>query len=196
MLYLDVLITLLIVLWLGFQGQTLSPVVILLILIGGSIFLLAFNKIVGWLFGRFVEWSTAQKDPTMANRRRILRGKVLKTRSELHLEELDEDQLRAHIEKYPRDYLAVEILCERFQREDRWAEFARESEYYLTIADDLTHDEACARYHRLADLYLEKLNRPDRAREMLRTIVAQFPKHYQATLARRRLAALEEDCAS
>ena len=113
------------------------------------------------------------------------------TDAEQGLDALDEAQLRAHIEAHPRDAQACEILCQRLRQAGRLGDYAREMEYFLMLKSELTVEEKCSRYHDLAALYLNQLGRPDRAAEMLNTIIAHYPRHYQATLARRRLEALK-----
>jgi hypothetical protein len=192
MIYLDLLLALAIVLWLAFGAAPLSLGSLAMSLIGAAVAIVVFHYVVGRLAGWVIDAVIGFGEPKLASRRRMAKGKAFKIRDERELEELDDDALKARVEQHPGDALAIEISCERLAAAGNWAEYAREMEYFLTIAKDLTHDEICTRYHRLADVYLNELNRPDRAREMLHAITSQFPRHYQATLARKRLHWLDE----
>jgi len=134
--------------------------------------------------------ATEMDEGFLDDRRRMTRAATTVSRHERKLRNMDAEAFARHLDKNPRDPLAVEMVCERLEQEGRWAEFSSQMQYLLTLKHRLTREEVCNRYNRLADLYLDRLNRPERAREMLQTIVAQFPRHYQATLARRRLEAL------
>jgi len=144
---------------------------------------LLIERVVGSLF------SLGQS--RISSRRRILKANVPHTDAEQGLDALDEARLREHIEAHPHDAVACEILCERLRQADRLGEYAREMEYFLMLKSELTIEEKCSRYHDLADLYLNQLGRPDRAAEVLNTLIAHYPRHYQATLARRRLETMK-----
>lgn len=128
---------------------------------------------------------------TLPTRRKLMRTWALKTRREMELEKMDTQQLRQHLERRPKDTLALEILAERLKQAGRLADYARETLYLLTLKTDLTIEEQCSRYHEVAQIYIDRLGRPDRAAEVLHALIAHHPHHYQATLARRRLAQLQ-----
>ncbi|MCL5271017.1 MAG: hypothetical protein M1457_10840 [bacterium] len=212
MLYLDLLMTLAIVLVLTFGYEPTSPRALALALVAGVGVLVAAHFILAWLLGRMGNILTGMSERRrLPSRRRMIRLGDMRTTAERRLDSLADDALRAWIETHPADTLASEILCERLRRAGRWDELAREMQYLLAVAGTtenadavparrterptpaaarLCIEEKCTLYHRLADLYLERLHRPDRARETLAALVAEFPRHYQATLARRRLESL------
>jgi hypothetical protein len=156
-----------------------------LVLIAGGLFAVA-GRGLAWL----ADWLTRSDEPLLDDRRRMIRGGAMRTRKEKRFDSLDDAALERYVKAHPRDALASEIHCERLEQAERWEEYAREFEYFLTIAGGLTIEEACSSYCRLADIYIANLGRPEKGREMLETIVARYPRHYQATLARKRIEAL------
>lgn len=143
-----------------------------------------------WLLARFFRLIAPwlESEPNLrSSRRRGVRHDGYRTRREARLDATDDDALRARIEKRPDDALALEILCERLLKAGRKADYAREMTYLLTLDNDMTIDEKCSRYHHLAEIYFQELKRPERALEMLRAIIENFPKTYQASIARQRM---------
>jgi hypothetical protein len=191
---LDILLSLTVILYLscGEVALTVPRLATSIILLGVG--LLVLHTLGAWLAGRLVVMlHRAFSRTRLDSRRRIQKnGQLIRTRAEARLEAMDEKTLRAHIEAHPKDSLACEILCERLKGEGRLTEYAREMEYFLNLPSDLTIEEKCTRYHALADLYANTLDRPERAEEILRTLIASFPRHYQATLARRRLERMHQ----
>ncbi len=129
-----------------------------------------------------------QREFKLSSRRRIMKSKGTRSRKEESLDELSDDELRQWSNKHPKDADASEILCERYKKAGLWPNYAREMEYLLTLESQMTIEEKCSVWQRLADLYQHQLARPDKAQEMLQQLIRTYPKNYQATLARRRLA--------
>ena len=123
-------------------------------------------------------------------RRRAVGRLALKSPREKKFEAMDLERLRTYVEQHD-DALACEIFCERLRERGDWKEYCRWMDCLITLPSELSMDERCRRYHDLADVYLNELDRPDRARETLEALAATFPGHYQATLARQRLAAFD-----
>lgn len=194
MMIVDLLVTLLVicVLTFGYEARSFWIYFVALWIAVGII--IALHLLVDLVTGNFFKRLMGQMSFNLASRRRIMRSKVVCNPDEERLDKLDEDGLRTHIENHPEDALACEILCERLRAVRKWSEFARECEYLLTLKDsDTSVEERCRLYHELADLYLGELNRPERAEQALQAVVAKYPKHYQSTLARRRLEDLHAD---
>lgn len=155
--------------------------------------LIFFNELVSEMFVKFFQGSYAR--PRLANRRRMHRDPQRRTRAEIKLDAMDDAALGAFIEKNPRDALAIEIRCERLKRQGRTEEFARELEYFITLPSNLSVEEKATLYHELAELYLGPLNQPERGRAALQAIASEFPRSYQASLARRRLELIADAAA-
>jgi hypothetical protein len=145
---------------------------------------------LAWLLDHLLPNGYSQKTFFLPNRRRMTHGQCLRTPEEERLEALSDEALEQYLERKPKDALAVEIHCERLKEAERWPDYARELEYLLTIKNELSVEERCTRHHELAELFL-KLGRPARAREALQALITAHPRHYQATLARRRLRQLD-----
>lgn len=190
----------------GFLGMLMAVATVLIVVMGmdptspwtwavtlGTGFCVAFGVYLlvahgmAWLMRNWM----AQREFLMDGRRRIAGAKSTRSRAEERLEQMDEAALRAHLERKPKDALAVEILAERLDKAGRHAEYAQEIEYLLTIPNRLSKEEQCNLLNRLADQYLGPLQQPAKGRRALQMLLAQFPTHYQATLARRRLAQLD-----
>lgn len=192
MIFLDMLMALGVILILTVGVENVSFLQIVLWLAGLGVAIVAAHWLVGWFAGKLALGWYRMDSYRPASRRYLSWRHAGRTRQEDTFDEMSETELRAHIEAHPKEHLACEILCERLIKEKRHAEYTREMEYFLSLKSDLTIEEKCSRYHQLADVYLNDLKRPDRAREALRAITATFPKHYQATLARRRLELMDQ----
>jgi hypothetical protein len=192
MLLLDLLITVAIILVLTVGSVPSVPQIAVALLVAGGV-IVAIHLGWDWAFQLFANrFSGPGERHRIGSRRRINPVRVDRTRAERRIEAMDDAALQKFIELHPRDRVAVEILCERLQARGRLADYAREMEYFLTLDNRLAIEEVCSRYHHLADIYLNELGRPDRAREMVQTIVATYPRHYQSTLARQRLRSMDE----
>lgn len=115
-----------------------------------------------------------------------------KSDEELKLEALDDAALERLIDKHPRYGLAVEVSCDRLKARGQWADYARQMQYLLTINNGMSIEEISTRYYELGEIYHHRLGRIDRAEEMIRAVIAAYPRHYQATEARRRLGELRK----
>jgi len=156
------------------------------------VILVAFKFLANLLMDKGVGLPFGQSKHRMSSRRRIYRERTTRTPQEEKLDAISDEALEAWIEKNPKDATAVEIHCERLLKAGRLADYARETEYFMTLKHGLTPEEACTRYQRLADLYANQLNRPDRAEELVRTIIADYPKSRHAVHARQWLARMQE----
>ncbi len=186
MLYLDVFLLIILVIllidWmhvLGFWGVVGT-------LAAGVLVIWAIHWLLTRVFRLLAPWLGPEPN-LRSSRRRGVRHDGYRTRREARLDAMDDDTMRARIEKHPNDAMAPEILCERLLKAGRKADYAREMTYLLTLDNDMTIDEKCSRYHHLAEIYFQELKRPERALEMLRAIIENFPKTYQATVARQRM---------
>ena len=168
-------------------GQT-GVIVTIAIIVG---LLIMFNE---WVTHRFIgALFETRSSPRLSSRRRILRIKNLRTKQEKKIDAMDDDTLRQYIEKNPRDATAIEILCERLRTRGDLEGYARERQYFASLKSDLTVAEKSRLYNELADLYLGPLAQPDRAREALQALESEFPRSFQATLARQRLRRIDDE---
>ena len=196
MLLLDLLICVTIIFLLTLGSVPSVPQIAVALLVAGGV-IIAIHLGWDWVFQMFANrFSGPGERHRISSRRRINAVRVDRTRAERRIEALDDVALQEYIESHPRDTVAVEILCERLFKQGRMADYAREVEYFLTLDNRLATEEVCSRYHHLADIYLNELGLPDRAREMVQTIVATYPRHYQSTLARQRLRSMDESIRS
>lgn len=182
---------LLIVIWLelGYLSQGITMAIAQLISLAVIILIcLALTFLIKWAFRRNTLWNTPSGRLTGDRPSRRYTADLRKTDEEAKLEAMNDAELHGLIDKYPRYALAIEILCERLKARGAWSEYVRQMDYMLCLPNDLSIEETCNRYYELADIYIHELNRPDRAEEMIRAIIAAFPAHYEATEARRRLA--------
>lgn len=166
-----------------------TGIVIFVALVGGLMFALTAllsEAFVGMLFN---------PGNRLETRRRMLKQNARKTKREIKLDAMSDTDLEAWIEKNPKDALAVEVSCERLKLKGDIEGYAREREYLLTLDLKLSPEERCSLYNELADLYIGRLGRPERAREALVAVTRQMPKSYQATLARQRLREIEDAAA-
>jgi hypothetical protein len=164
-------------------------------MLGAIVFLIAFAGVllfIWWRMNLLVSSRMTLPETRLASRRRMGKNKALRIKPEIALDAMTGEQLRQWIERQPTDALAVEIHCERLREGGQWPEYAREMEYLLTLRNKTSVEEQCSRWHELAVLYEQKLGRPAKAEECLMALIATHPRHYQATLARARLAELRE----
>lgn len=162
----------------------------------------------GGLLGVFVTWLLVYKyagvwigglygrrghERALSSRRRITRRAAARTRAERRADAMSDAALDDAIEKRPADPTLIEAKLERVKAADDRAAHARELEYFLTLDAGLTLEEKCRLHNELADLYALELNQPARARAALHALIAEFPRSYQATLARARLTRMQED---
>lgn len=188
----EMVVVLALLLYLAVSAGEMSPLQAILAMLAIISVVVSLSIVIRSAVGWLVDKPWKMSDFRVDSRRRILRSRAMRTRREERFDAMSDEALDQYIEKKPKDALALEIRCERLKRDRKWAEYAREREYLLMIAREWSIEERASAYHELATLYLEKLKNPDRAREMLTTLIENYPRHYQATLARQRLDALRQ----
>lgn len=160
----------------GMTGVIIVLVVLCLLLLLARIF-------IGEKFGSML-WNTGKR---LESRRRIHGQDAIRTKGEARLEAMDDEALAKWIEKHPRDALAIELLAERLKKQGDISGWAREIEYLVTLKSGMSLEEKCRLYNELCDAYLDPLGQPLRAVGALKGLIEEFPRSYQATLARRKL---------
>jgi hypothetical protein len=143
------------------------------------------DRFAGSLFGAWAK-------PTIARRRHIFGSASEPTKKEAQLDAMTDERLLAFIKRHPSDALAQEVLCDRLKAAGDHAAYARECEKLLTLRSELSIEEKTRLYHSLADIYMDRLNQPDRARAALEAIPREFPLSHQATLARQRIIWIDD----
>lgn len=120
-----------------------------------------------------------------AERNRIGREKKIR--------EMDEDELRAWLERHPADSDALGRLGRLLKQRGDFEAYVLIVEQELAVRADLSTEESCMRHHQLADIFARRLGRPDRAREALEAFISIYPHSSQATLTRERMRNLEAE---
>lgn len=197
MLFISLLLSLYIMLYLSPAGRYLEDYTgvsaFLFFFIGGSIMAVFFffvsDVTAEYLLRRLNPWSAEKYD----SRRRIGASVIQKTRREKKLDRMNESQLDDYLRKHPDDALAMEIKCERLRQGGNVRAWAEAAEALLRMNTKMSMEEKCSRYNELADAYLHDLDDPLRAHVVLRLLIEDFPRSYQATLARTRIRMMEED---
>lgn len=188
----QLLMAVLVVMMLAGLAGDLSTDKLIQVTVLALVTLLVLHGLKNWCANAFINMLYNPEGARVASRRKMgKQGQSARTRAEARLEAMSEDRLRRHIEKHPRDGLAIEILSERLKADGRLDDYARNTEYLLIVQTTMALEEACTRYHELADYYWG-VGRREKAREMMHALIGRFPLHYQATLARRRLEEMAE----
>ena len=156
-----------------------------------AVICVALYFIIGWINRRITLWRVPSGRMTGDRPSRRYAADIRKTDEEMKLEALDDAELVNLIDRHPRYALAIEIWCERLKARSEWSEYTRQIQYMLSIPNDLSPEEVCRFYYELSDIYMNRLNRRDRAEVMIRSVIATFPKKGHAVEARKRLAEMQ-----
>jgi hypothetical protein len=116
------------------------------------------------------------------------------SRAEAHrkrIEGMNRSQLESWLRDHPRDAVAVQFLCRRLRQAGEFDELVRVLEGFLARDPDLDPEAMSMFYHRLADILIDPLGQPNRARMALRTFAAKHPSTETATQALERARQLE-----
>ena len=195
MLLIELVVVLLIVFVLTAPGQTiyhtygLVPLMIVCGIIGGTIF---------WFVNFGARWVVNQmfggtgRFGRLSTRRHILGRYLPKTKIEARVDAMDDETLQKWVEKNPREPTGVEALCERLKKGGDLEGYARQREYFLKLDARLSVEEKCHFYNELADLYFGPLEQHESGRAALDALIKEFPREYQASLARERLKNVEK----
>lgn len=82
---------------------------------------------------------------------------------------------------------ATLCLLDLYLREKRHRDYLREAEESLLFPVFMKWEEKCTLIHRMADLYLDKIQNVDKALLVLNQIIAEQPQSLEAAQTRRRI---------
>jgi hypothetical protein len=145
----------------------------------------------------FAQWLTDQllshgQSPTITGR---IAEKKAAARRELkmtqRIDALDDAALQDLIEKHPDDTFALGRWCERLKERGDLEAYALAREKLLSVDRSMSAAEKSTQCHLLADFYLKRLNKPERAQKILADFIAEFPRSPEAMFMRERLARME-----